>query len=231
VSPTRPSASGFRYIVTHLRRLFRARHIKCDENRPSCHKCLASKRVCAGYFDPAPQSTRPAQYALILPKPGVVLRNAWTEATGSIESLDTMHLDFFRLHTIRQLPGSDIGLPWLEIIFSTGSQEPVVVQAIAALGCMHRTQTDQSSTVLPGTQRYAGAFALYHKAVVALQKYIDRTPELGLVVTTETTLLVVLLLFCFEVLCGNDRYAWRHLGKRLWCCSPDLPRQVAYSRN
>jgi hypothetical protein len=141
----------------------------------------------------------------------VVLRNAWSEATGSIESLDTMHLDFFRLHTIRQLPGSDIGLPWLEIIFSTGSQEPVVVQAIAALGCMHRTQTDQSSTVLPGTQRYAGAFALYHKAVVALQKYIDRTPELGLVVTTETTLLVVLLLFCFEVLCGNDRYAWRHL--------------------
>jgi hypothetical protein len=122
-----------------------------------------------------------------------------------------MHLDFFRLYTLQQLPGSDIGLPWPEIIFSMGSQEPSVVQAIAALGCIHQTQTDQSSAITSNDQRHADAFALYHKAVVALQKYIDRTPELGLAVATETTLLVVLLLFCFEVLCGNDRYAWKHL--------------------
>jgi hypothetical protein len=141
----------------------------------------------------------------------VLLRNAWSEATASIKTFDTMHLDFFRLYTIKQLPGSDIGLPWLEIIFSTDSCEPVVIRAVAALSCIHRTQTDQSSRVLSGTQRYADAFTLYHRAVVALQKYIDRTPELGLAATTETTLLVVLLLFCFEVLCGNDKYAWKHL--------------------
>lgn len=122
-----------------------------------------------------------------------------------------MHLDFFRLYTLEQLPGSDIGLPWSHIIFSTDFCEPVVVRAVAALGCIHQTHTDQSSTDSSGTQRYAEAFALYHKAVVALQKYIDRTPELGLAVTTETTLLVVLLLFCFEVLSGNDQYAWKHL--------------------
>lgn len=167
--------------------------------------------MCPGYIDPAPPSTRSAQYALILPRPGVPLRNAWPEATAGIETLDSMHLDFFRLYTIKQLPGSDIGLPWPEIIFSTDSCEPVVVQASAALGCMHRTQTDQASLALSGTQRYANAFTLYHKAVVDLQKYIDRSPELGLAATTETTLLVVLLLFYFEVLCGNDQYAWKHL--------------------
>jgi len=122
-----------------------------------------------------------------------------------------MQLDFFRLYTIKELPGSDIGLPWPEIIFSTDSCEPVVVRAVAALGCIHQTQTDSSSTILSGTQRYADAFTLYHKAVVALQKYIDRAPELGVAITTETTLLVVLLLFCFEVLCGNDKYATKHL--------------------
>lgn len=204
------SASAF----THPRHLCRARHIKCDESRPSCHKCLASGRVCAGYVDyvdSAPPATRPTKYALILPKPSVMPGNAWSQATATTETLNTMYLDFFRLHTIKQLPGSDIGLPWPEIIFSTGSTEPAVVRAVAALGCIHQIQTDQSSVVLPGTQSYAEAFALYHKAVVALQRYIDRTPELGLAVTTETTLLVVLLLFCFEVLCGNDQYAWRHL--------------------
>jgi len=123
-----------------------------------------------------------------------------------------MHLDFFRLHTITQLPGSDIGLPWPEIIFSTDSCEPVVVRAVAALGCIHQIQTDQSLTTPSGTQRYADAFALYHKAVVVLQRYIDRAPQLGLAVTTETTLLVVLLLFCFEVVCGNDQYAAKHLA-------------------
>jgi len=122
-----------------------------------------------------------------------------------------MHLDFFRLYTIKQLPGRDIGLPWSEIIFSTDSCEPVVVRAVAALGCIHQMQTDQSLTTPSGTQRYTDAFTLYHKAVVALQRYIDRAPELGLAVTTETTLLVVLLLFCFEVLCGNDQYATKHL--------------------
>jgi hypothetical protein len=192
----------------HLRR---ARRVKCDEARPSCRKCLASGRLCAGYVDLTPPSTRPAQYALILPKPGVILRNAWSEATAKIETLDTTYLDFFRLYTLEQLPGSDIGLPWTHIIFSTDSCEPVVVRAVAALGCIHQTQTDKSFTDLSGTKHYAEAFALYHKAVVALQRYINRTPELGLAVTTETTLLVVLLLFCFEVLSGNDQYAWRHL--------------------
>jgi hypothetical protein len=122
-----------------------------------------------------------------------------------------MHLDFFRLYTVDQLPGNDIGLPWPEIIFSIESCEPAVIRAISALGCIHKAHSEQASAVLSGTQRYADAFALYHRAVVALQRYIDRAPELGLATTTETTLLVVLLFFCFEVLCGNDQYAARHL--------------------
>lgn len=121
-----------------------------------------------------------------------------------MEGLNTMNIDFFRLYTIKQLP-------WREIIFSTVSCEPVVVRAVAALGCIHQIQTGQSSTVPPGTHNYADVFALYQRAVAALQRYIDRAPERGLAVTTETTLLVVLLLFCFEVLCGNDEYATQHL--------------------
>lgn len=122
-----------------------------------------------------------------------------------------MHIDFFRLYTVRELPGSDLDLPWSSIILSATSCEPVITRAVAALGCMHRAHTDRTRAISSGPEPYTDSYELYQKAVVALRRYIDRAPELSYNTALETTLIAVLLLFCFEVLCGDDDSASKHL--------------------
>jgi hypothetical protein len=124
---------------------------------------------------------------------------------------DAMNIEFFRLHTVDQLPGSELEFPWRNILFQDGSCEPVISHAIAALGSMHRAQGNSLPALSPGADYGAEPYELYNKAVVALRRYIDRAPEVGLVLANETTLVAIMLFFCFEVLCGNDHYASKHL--------------------
>ena len=124
---------------------------------------------------------------------------------------DAMNIEFFRLHTVDQLPGSELEFPWRNILFPEGSCEPVISYAIAALGSMHRAQGKSLPALSPGSDYGAEPYELYNKSVVALRKYIDRAPEVGVVVASETTLIAIMLLFYFEVLSGNDHYASKHL--------------------
>jgi hypothetical protein len=122
-----------------------------------------------------------------------------------------MHIDFFRLYTVNELPGSELEFPWRNILFPDGPCESVISHAIAALGCMHRAQSKALLAISPGVTRYAEPYELYNKAVVALRRYIDRVSDVGLAVASETTLIAILLLLCFEVLCGNNHSATKHL--------------------
>jgi hypothetical protein len=163
------------------------------------------------YIDPPAASGKTSEYALILPKPFRLLRDILSGAPAELGRLDAMHIDFFRLYTIDELPGSGLDLPWRNILFPDGSCKPVLKHAIAALGCMHRVQSKASPASLPGSNDSAEPLELYNKAVGDLRRYIDRAPEVGLVEASETTLLAIVLLFCFEMLCNNHHYATNHL--------------------
>jgi hypothetical protein len=163
------------------------------------------------FNDPPAVSANALKYALILPRPVEVLHDILSSGASSVGGLEAMHIDFFRLHTIKELPGSELDLPWRNVLFPVGSCEPVILNAIAALGCMHRTQSSASPGSASEVEAYTEPYKLYQKAVVSLRRYIDRAPEVGLAVVSETTLIAIVLLFCFEVLCGNDHYAAKHL--------------------
>lgn len=150
------------------------------------------------------------KHALILPKPAQLLQEVLLSVPANIESPDVMHLDFFRHYTINELPGSEVQFPWPEVLLSAGIGEPVHL-SMAALGSIHRIQSGVSSIAQTGTTACSEPYELYQKAVIALRKYIDRAPELGLVVASETALITIVLLFCFEVLCGSDHNAGKHL--------------------
>ena len=157
-------------------------------------------------------AVKASQYAILLPKPVRLLQDILSCAPAGSGSIDAMHIDFFRLHTVNELPGSEMEFPWRNILFTDGPHEPVISQAIAALGCMHRAQSGALPALpSPGVNDYREPYELYNIAVVALRGYINRASEVGLVVASETTLIAIVLLFCFEILCGNDHYASKHL--------------------
>lgn len=159
-----------------------------------------------------PPTAKASQYALLLPKPVQLLQEILPSLSGKAARPDAMHIDFFRLHTVNDLPGNELEFPWRNILFPGSPCEPVVSQAIAALGCMHRMQSKALPALSSSSNHSAEPYELYNKAVVGLRRYIDHAPEVGLIAASETTLTAVMLLFCFEVLSGNDHYALKHLA-------------------
>lgn len=139
-----------------------------------------------------------------------------------------MNLEFFYSFTAKDLPGSDLGLPWSSIILSSAATEPTINRAVSALGSLHRALESSPSKPDIGSEVFAAPFEQYHKAIVALRRYIDRAPEVGVIVARETTLVATLLLFCFEVLCGNDESALKHLEAGFGILAMNHERQAAH---
>lgn len=187
----------------------RARHVKCDEAKPSCHRCQSAGRVCGGYANSEPD--RRPNYAFLMPKPGQMVKQVALSPPTGIDAWCSMNLEFFHTYTVRDLPGSDLGLPWSTILMATGV-DPTINRAVSALGCLHRSLTGAASTPsTTGSDGLTAPFEQYHKAIVAVRRYINRAHEVGLDVARETTLTATLLLFCFEILSGHDELAMRHL--------------------
>lgn len=207
--------------------------MKCDEGRPSCQRCILSKSVdsCGGYDDQVTAS-RSADLIALLPKPISSLRKTLLNSSTDLDSYDARHLDFFRRHTIKDLPGSELGLPWSNIILSRCS-EPTVSRAVAALGCIHRALLDGSPSQTISPNSSGNPFAMYHKAINALQKLIADTHKSNITVgaARKTTLIVTLMLFCFEVLCGQNNLALKHLEGAFSLVQSDAKMPTGHSSN
>lgn len=98
----------------------RARHIKCDETRPVCQRCIASRRTCEGYNDDRHDARDSATLVHIAPR-----RLRAQSAYGAIRTMTNIHMrlssvecqafDFFRLETMKQLPGGSSDLLWSDL--------------------------------------------------------------------------------------------------------------------
>ncbi|PIA94923.1 hypothetical protein CB0940_08096 [Cercospora beticola] len=142
-------------------RTCRARHIKCDEARPACRRCVASNRECAGYDVVRPSATAGNQCSLLLPKGGMEVELATASSSQPpLQALPLLHphhpmtkpatfftpmstyeahaYDFFRTKTIHQLPGSSWTMNWERLALQAGHYEPAITHAAIALGSIHR---------------------------------------------------------------------------------------------
>jgi hypothetical protein len=137
----------------------RARHVKCDEEQPSCSRCVKSGRVCGGYKG----SFRgpPKQLRSIVPRPcfHVIVNN----------DAESMALDFFRCATIHQLPcASSFEMPWERMVLDMMTQHQSIAAAASACASLHRTVSDSKDTS-------QGQFALqqHNKSLGLMRKYIN----------------------------------------------------------
>lgn len=197
-------------------RTCRARHIKCDEGRPACRKCIASNRECAGYDiiarGPAPKGGG----APLLPKtddgslPILYPLAKPTIHTVQISTHEAQAYDFFRFQTVNQLPGSSWTLSWQRLALETGHREPAITHAAIALGSLHRSL---AAEVIPAGGQDQQHFALsqYNKALGFVRRYIETLADGATSHDVEVVLLVSLLFFCFEILHGEDKRATLHL--------------------
>lgn len=195
--------------------------LQCDEARPHCRKCISSNRECAGYDYVRPECK---SQAIILPKGSQVgsvrlptmypvHRSPASITLDDMSPIETYAFDFFRLQTVKQLPGSSWTLSWERLALQMGHHEPAVTHAAIALGSIHRALTFESFKGLAGIDPEQHQFALsqYNKAMGYIRNYIETLDASCSDSDVEVVLLVSLLFFCFEVLHSEDARATMHL--------------------
>lgn len=198
----------------------RARHVKCDETRPACQRCLSSHRTCEGYNDNHHDARDSSALVHIAPRrykaeTGYSPLRSMTNIHMRLSSIECQAFDFFRFETMKQLPGGSSDLLWERLALRMSAQEPAVAHAVVALASLHRSLAYSGSGVLDSTQ-YQLALQYCNKAMSSMRGIIavpssTTHPDCDV----EILLILTLLLFSFEVLHGHWDRAALHLRSGL----------------
>jgi hypothetical protein len=155
----------------------RIRKVKCDEDRPACHRCISTGRVCDGYgiwgggenFYSHRQRLTGSKDSRVIPRPpaSVFVLASGTEEKG--------YLEWFKCRTAIKLPGSFVSSFWNTLLFQASLNEPAVLHAVLALSSVHKRGTinvdgQKETDNIPNEQ---DQFTLQHyvKAISHLQPH------------------------------------------------------------
>lgn len=192
--------------VTRLT-LNRKRHIKCDETKPSCQKCVNAGWKCDGY------ETRSAS-----PPPAGTVAVAKTSAPASALSIasyaipfripgsqkDRQIIHYFCVQGSHDIAGYLDSEFWSKTVLQASHREPVVRQALVSLSSLH---LDYVTVGEHGTLR-SNILAQYGKALRVLGKRVEKQSAEA----TRTALICCVLFYCFESTLGNSGAAMHHLN-------------------
>jgi hypothetical protein len=207
----------------------RARHIKCDEQRPACKKCLSSNRTCDGYMYASGVSALGSQTSRVLlpaSQPlkshalaSLTLCSTLTRPTNCISTQEWQGIQFFCSQTDFHLPGSSLGMSWETLAVQMSNSEPAIACAIAALGLMQLARRG-----LPSFPVYSSAMD-NTRGDLASRKYVQATSRIQDLIKAvatkdgrkgiETVLVACLVLMCFELVRGCGTQAAMHLRNGL----------------
>ncbi|KAF2158500.1 hypothetical protein M409DRAFT_71618 [Zasmidium cellare ATCC 36951] len=202
-------------------RTCRARHVKCGEEKPVCWNCEFAGRECAGY-DVVKPPVRP-RLPLLQSQgdhPSAALLSVLTYCLpvlpGGIRSRDGYALDYFLQCALQDLPGSSWTLSWDRLILPYWRSEPEILYAVMAIGSLQ-----QAADVNDGTNasfhpdQLTTALSQYGRAATMVRTAIEKHGQSEAGFDVESILTACLMLFCFEVLHGQDEHAAMHLRSGL----------------
>lgn len=142
-------------------------------------------------------------------------------STNSLQiRLDTTQssaFDLFYTQTIQQLPGGSSDLSWERLVLQVATKQFVVAHGVVALASLHRAITnDLTACSQPGDARdryqLEVALANYSQALSGLRRLIRSiNGERSCKSSIQVVLITMILLFCFEVIHGQDDQAALHL--------------------
>ncbi|PVI08475.1 hypothetical protein DM02DRAFT_3510 [Periconia macrospinosa] len=171
----------------------KARRVKCDEQQPSCQKCISTGRKCEGY------KTHHEWVVVVAPP-----RRPVTD--GFEDDRSRRHFDYFRTHAVHKLSRFFDPDHWGKLVLQEAHTSPAVRHAVVALSCSHR---DSRGAAKPNAQKSNEAYAAqqYSNAIkLLIKETADNTRE-----SRMRTLMCGILFISIETLRGNTPAAIHHL--------------------
>ncbi|KAH6660963.1 hypothetical protein BKA67DRAFT_654113 [Truncatella angustata] len=199
-------------------RTCKLRKVKCDERKPSCHRCISAGRVCAGYGiwggggnqygDPCGR----IQY----PNPNLVTLCRTLSPLGVMTARESLAFEYFVFQSAPRLPGAFASPFWTTLVFQASSNEAAVLSALLALSFAHKNNSLQNDRIAGKASQLADDhehFILQHysRAISQLQAHLAA----GTSASVRVTLITCLLFICLELLRGQYKSAVSHLESGL----------------
>lgn len=179
------------------------RRVKCDEVRPSCHRCTSTSRTCDGYDilrpvappHQAPRMDPPSEHTVLLLSPTI----------GHLKDRRASRsLQFFQEATVSQLNDLYQDNFWSQIVLQVAYTEPSIYHAILSLSTFHEGFLNSDATdfnACSGRRGLDHDFALsqYNVAIRKLLSPADVSSRTQL----QVHLISCLLFIAIEALQGN----------------------------
>ncbi|KAI0601009.1 hypothetical protein F4775DRAFT_476225 [Biscogniauxia sp. FL1348] len=168
------------------------RKVKCDEGKPSCHRCVSTGRKCDGY---APSASAVSTLQWHRPR---------SHFPGVNSPAEIRHLQFFWEVAAPGMSGPTDPYFWTSLVLQFGSFEPAVRHSLIAISSLYERLLLHPRHTLKDD---GVALAHYNAAIRATQA-VDNAP---------LVLLVCVLFICVEFLRGDRARATQHCqhGARL----------------
>jgi hypothetical protein len=189
----------------------RKRHVKCDETKPACNRCLKWQGFCDGYGGNSSSSSKvKTEDDDIDP---CLLSDIRTTPFLSQQESDYFNAWLYLSKTLCRDPMCEL---YTVTIPQLGMEDPVIMEVVLAVGSL-KFAIDSQPKELPkrydrySSEAYRHALARYGRA---LQRIVAMsvTPE-----TIRTILICCNLLVCFDLLDGNRSAVHKHIfhGSRI----------------
>ncbi|KAJ5334617.1 hypothetical protein N7452_007020 [Penicillium brevicompactum] len=173
------------------------RRVKCDEQRPSCLRCLSTQRICEGYVNPIQPSLTP----------------------DTLRDEERRAFLYFRSRTTHRIFGHQDANDWIPILLQMGHNEAPIKHALTAIASLHESQEPVDTSVSirqsdKNARMTAQTLALKHytAAIKSVQRESPTRPS-----RPDVVLALCILFICFEQFRTCDAACLIHLkaGLRL----------------
>jgi hypothetical protein len=189
----------------------RIRKVKCDEGRPSCHRCVSTGRVCDGYGIWGGGGKSYHQQSLLFTSRSVTPLSTSISCILEDGTDENQYFEWFRCRAAKKIPGAFILSFWDKLVHQASLYEPAVLHAILSLSSMHKRDSFQKSghgRRAEGLDKYE-KFSLqqYTKAIRNLQPHLSNKDR-G---SVRVALITCVVFICLEFLSGHFKTAQAHL--------------------
>ncbi|KAJ5164959.1 uncharacterized protein N7500_006789 [Penicillium coprophilum] len=167
------------------------KHVKCDEQKPACLRCVGTKRICEGY--------------LIVPQS--------VSSENELSDTERRAFAFFRSRTVHRVFGQQDAGDWISVFLHFGHNEASVKHAITALASLHESlEPNDASTSIRKPPSHARKTA----EVLALKYYIEaikslQSDSLNMSSKPDLTMILCIIFICFEQFRSGDASCIVHL--------------------
>ncbi|KAE8442028.1 hypothetical protein EG329_003929 [Mollisiaceae sp. DMI_Dod_QoI] len=196
------------------------RRVKCDENKPACHRCCKFGRVCAGYrHDKAQDPESRSERRILRPKATVTLISIWRELSEpQFETEQDFHcFQLFRNETSQELSGVFQLSIWNRIVLQASQQHSFIRNALISISSLSsNVKTALNKQDRSGFCGRRGSHELSIATDFALQHYNkflegSRKALMDGNQDRRTTLIACLLIICIETLQWHHHQALHHI--------------------